>query len=486
MLALKSSFSSYLVPIQPPVLPEFEAGASRIMQFDSKGKCQTPEIAFAIISVLKSQTTQLTTKVTIFRNALVCGYERALLDRIEDQVGVFEPDLALRSALEDEGIVLEKREGRLWLSRLHVTQETDPAVQLAAKTLSELGLPKDVVRLIATKARITPKEKIGAIEQYLGQNISGWTRKQLNDALLAAFKIRRPLPEGQKRLEITNFYFSIPIPALTEKTGHSCIVPRVGIKLIHCYVRLGILVFSNGLVTASHSKGIPLASGAKAIAVAGVPDSTAKSYRGGTAIAIAPNSTAMARDKGSKAIAKVPYSFAIAEDFSHAKALAPSSSAIAYSGAWAIAGPHSSAVAINQKNVFSPPLTMTAMQYRLFADKSLRQRKTVEALIGGEVCTPSAALGLAEGVLDALSFSLSRLDEMDITGTKSLSMLLQNEKFMDELGSLTCRQQLKAGTLSLHDLVERYSAHSSGLLSSSSTMSTSSSSSSSTMSDMSS
>ena len=111
---------------------------------------------------------------------------------------------------------------------------------------------------------------------------------------------------------------------------------------------------------------------------------------------------------------------------------------------------------------------------------------TLTVLVSRTICPRCEALRLPESVLEALTCSLGPYLSIDLAGTDKLRVLFQNEKFMDELGSLTCRQRLKAGTLSMEDLVERYSTHSSGLLPSSSTMSTSSSSSNSMTSDMSS
>lgn len=328
MLALNSSFTSYLVPVPTP-LPELEATASRILQFDSKGNCQTPEIAAAIFSVLKSPTSQLATRATIFRNALVCGYERALLDRIEDQYRHFEPELALRTVLQDEGILLEKREGRLWLTRSLGVEEVHSCPPLVLTTLSELGLPTDLVRLIAAKARITPKEKSAGIERYLDRDISALTQQELNDALIAAFKAAKPLPEGQKRLEISDFEFSVP--ALER-----CTVPP-WIKLTECRLVSGTLQFSTGLVTTLHEDAIAQAIGPKAIALAGVPASVAIASGGGTATAISARSKAKAYGSGSTAFAKAPFSTAYAFDRAQAKALASSTSAFASLGGWAIA-----------------------------------------------------------------------------------------------------------------------------------------------------
>ena len=176
MLALQSSFASTLVTSEtPPVsapLSDVEALASRLMQFDSKGNCTTPAIARAAMSLLTSPSGKSSTKATIFRNALIGGYERWLLDWMERRLGSLNLDPALQSALKEEGFVLEQRREGLWLTRNLDTPPADSFVQMASSVLSELGMPADIVRLVTSMARLTPKEKTAAIEQYLGCDIS--------------------------------------------------------------------------------------------------------------------------------------------------------------------------------------------------------------------------------------------------------------------------------------------------------------------------
>ena len=478
MLAITSSFTSQLIPF-PTLLSELEVTASRIMQFDSQGKCQTPEIACAIVTVLKSQTSQLATRANIFRNALVCGYEGALLDRLEDSYGVFEPDPALQSALQDEGILLEKREGHLWLTRSPLEQEADPAAQLAFEALTELGLPTQIAGIIAAKVETTPQEKLGAIGQFLDRDISGWTHERLNEALLAEFRMcslvdgYNPLPKGRKLLEITDFEFSVP-------PMRRCVVPAC-VKLTDCQLTSGTLLFHNGTVTSVGQAGIAFAVGPQAVAIAGVPGSLAKAEAGGAAIANAENSTAEAEGRSSKSFANVPGSSAIARAYAKAFTAAPSSSATAYGlGAWAIECDQSSAFAINEEDdISAPAITMTELQFGQYQSRSSNQRSILESLMGGGICTPSVALSLPDNVLDALLLTQSQLDWLNIADLKSLSRLLQHQKFLEEFGSETCQQQLKAGTVSLCDLIQRFNPDSSGFSSSTGSVSSSTGSSSS-------
>lgn len=333
MLALQSSFASTLVTSEtPPVsapLSDVEALASRLMQFDSKGNCTTPAIARAAMSLLTSPSGKSSTKATIFRNALIGGYERWLLDWIERRLGSLNLDPALQSALKEEGFVLEQRREGLWLTRNLDTPPADSFVQMASSVLSELGMPADIVRLVTSMARLTPKEKTAAIEQYLGCDISTWTLPELNDALIAAFNAGRPLPYGSRCLEISDFTYRVPAQQI-------CRVPA-WIKLTTCRLTSGTLTFSNGTVTSIKQGANPLASGPQATSVAGVPKSRAKAWAGATAIAIAPFSSAEAEGFESIALAKVAHAAAIARQRAKAIAQAEWSTATASSGGLAVA-----------------------------------------------------------------------------------------------------------------------------------------------------
>ena len=122
---------------------------------------------------------------------------------------------------------------------------------------------------------------------------------------------------------------------------------------------------------------------------------------------------------------------------------------------------------------------LTESQFSDINEKSPGQRSTLKQLIRSRICTPTVALSLPGGVLDALELSLKKYVSEDFLGDDELTVLLQNEKFIEELGSLKCQQQLRAETISLHDLIQQYRPDSLWLSSSGSAMSTSSSSSSS-------
>ena len=139
---------------------------------------------------------------------------------------------------------------------------------------------------------------------------------------------------------------------------------------------------------------------------------------------------------------------------------------------------------MNKECTHTPAVTMTELQFSVFEGKSPEQRSTVTSLINRGICTPSVALSLPEGVLTALEFSLEQIPTLDKRATNRFRTLLQKEQFIEELGSLACQQQLKAKTISLHDLIQRVGSDSLGRSSSGSALSTSSSSSSSTSSGM--
>ena len=326
MLSINPQYTSQLIPVTAPIDHTKELACS-IMEFSKDERCLTLEIAHAAMNMLKSDKTSA--QAAIFRNALECGYQKQLLDMIHDQYSAFVPSPALRAVLADEGIMLGLQDGNLTLTRTRAEPEVNPFCAVTSEALNELGLPKAIAALICTKATISPLEKNGGIQQYLGTDITAWTHQQINDALIDAFNTFRPLPEGMNQLEITDFEFSVP-------KGRICTVPG-WIRLNQCRSTSSLLAFRNGTVTATQQGATVVALGPQSCAIAGASNVTVRARDGGIAVAAAENSKAEAFGRESTAAARAAGATAIARNLATARALAPRSYATAYSGSLAIA-----------------------------------------------------------------------------------------------------------------------------------------------------
>jgi len=326
MLSITNQYTSQLFRVTATVDHTKNVGC-RIMQFSEDQRCLTPVIARAAMAMLKSDKTSA--QAAIFRNALECGYQQQLLNMIHARYSAFVPSMALQSMLADEGIVLDIQNGNLILTRVRAEPAMSPSDQVTMEALNELGLPTSIAALICKKATISPQEKNGGIQHYLGTDIAGWTHQQINDALIKAFRSGKSLPEGVHELMITDFEFSVP-------KGQTCNVPD-GIRLHHCRSTSAVLRFSLGVVTAIRKGATVVANGPWSHAIAGAAEVTVRAMNEGSAIAAVANSRAEAIGRKSISLAKAPGAVAIARAGAAAHALAEGSRAVAYSGSRAIA-----------------------------------------------------------------------------------------------------------------------------------------------------
>lgn len=343
MLSSLKSFSPFSTP--PEKLPTTKDLARRALNFSSDGRClpAAGPVREAIIKII-NEGKDTETLTIIFNNALHYQYQDKLSELIQKECVGFHPSKNLQDDLLKADIRLsEDSDGAFsitWSTPASTTDEQEEWTKSVCTMLQSVSIPKGPDKIICEKAETTQKEKIGAF-LGIGRSIFRFTDAQISAMLIKKFddinapgftsSLRKLMGSKPAQLELNGFEFTVP-----RHRARAIVTVPACVTLINCKLANGEMEFSAGQLTATKERATVHATGPAATAVAKVKGSWAIAKGGGKAIADGEHTKAIAYGQESIAIAQVASSIADAREEATALAQADGAKANAY-GIYSIA-----------------------------------------------------------------------------------------------------------------------------------------------------